>query len=177
MARILKMVNAMALVPTSITHEEQKYITTAGRIKFKAGQTGLISFIFPFPTLQKREVKKGGVGITLRYARDLNAEGASVKAELRRYGLFGSPNGNVATVMEVDSDNQSPQGPSGSENSFASISTSRAEILDTSQYGYYFQVTLKRNRIQFDIPDDVGGGTPTELNVAILDFRIEVTNI
>src|SRR4051794_16207312 len=38
---------AMACVPTSTTAEEARYITTAGRVKFKDDAPGSLSFICP----------------------------------------------------------------------------------------------------------------------------------
>ncbi len=169
MSNFVKMVNAMSFIPTSSTLEEQKYITTTGRILFKAGVTGQITFECPFPTIQLYEIKKGGLRMELRYYRELRASDASVNVALRRYELF---KGNVQTVLQMNSDNQNPQGTSGSDINFAKLEASHDVIIDTSKYGYYFQITLKRNKIEFSQPDDIGGGSPEEKKVAVLDLRI-----
>lgn len=167
---MVQLVNAMSFIPTSTTLSEQKYETIAGRIKFKLGETGQLTFVCPLPSVQQyKNDKNGGITMELRYYRELRASQASVSVVLRRYSLI---TGNVQTVLQMDTDNENPPGPSGQSNYFAKIEASRNAILNMSKYGYYFQITLKRNEIAFSEPDDAGGGTPEELNVGVLDLRI-----
>ena len=52
---------AMACAPTAQTIAEKKYVTTAGRVKFKEGYTGTISFICPVT----RTLKKGNYNLIM----------------------------------------------------------------------------------------------------------------
>jgi hypothetical protein len=47
MSSIIWSVPAMCMVPTAETARQNKYVTTAGRIKFRAGQSGTIAFLAP----------------------------------------------------------------------------------------------------------------------------------
>lgn len=45
--KIVWQTTAMSCTPTSTTASEKKYVTTAGRVKFRDGQSGRISFTCP----------------------------------------------------------------------------------------------------------------------------------
>ena len=72
---------AMGMVPAARTVREQKYVTTAGRVKFDVGQSGTITFIAPVTTplalatytlraeLERRTPDLFGTEIKLRRAR------------------------------------------------------------------------------------------------------------
>ncbi|MGH8524466.1 MAG: hypothetical protein ACREXY_09690 [Gammaproteobacteria bacterium] len=50
MARVVWSAPAMCMVPTSRTVREDKYVTTAGRVKFDDGQAGRIAFVAAITT-------------------------------------------------------------------------------------------------------------------------------
>jgi hypothetical protein len=72
---------AMCMIPTADTVRDNKYITTAGRIKFRVGQAGRITFVAPIQTplpegeyflrahLERRIPDLFGTEIALRRAR------------------------------------------------------------------------------------------------------------
>lgn len=47
MSTIVWATPAMCMVPTAETARENKYVTTGGRVKFKVGESGMISFVAP----------------------------------------------------------------------------------------------------------------------------------
>ena len=58
---------AMCMVPTADTVRDNKYITTAGRIKFRVGQAGRIKFVAPdlFGTaIALRRARRGDGAVT-----------------------------------------------------------------------------------------------------------------
>ena len=96
---------AMACIPTSTTAEQNRYITTAGRVKFKPGKSGLIAFMCPvsrplptgkykirgrIKTESKTPLNLNDIGISLRSAH--NVTGA-VKTVLRANNVENA-NGN-----------------------------------------------------------------------------------
>jgi hypothetical protein len=89
---------AMCMVPTARTAEENKYVTTAGRIKFKVGESGKITFLAPVQVplpegrytlrahLERRTPDLFGTTIQLRRAR---RAGGAVETVLSCAGVQG----------------------------------------------------------------------------------------
>lgn len=124
---------AMACVPTSNTVSQDKYVTTAGVVKFKPERTGRISFICPvnFP-LEEGEYYLGGriktpfpdlFGITLQLRKKHNVTGA------------------VETVLSV---NSVQRGDITNEFRFSTSAPKRISF-DFEESAYWVQITYSRN--------------------------------
>ena len=170
-------INPMSCVPTVQTGAEQKFVKTAGRVKFRPDAVGIISFICPLGPIHspnnredRGSAKADALSLTMRYA-NRSFEG-TITAAVRRAGLI---NGSVQNVLEVRS---SPNTgiDNGGNSQFARASTSGG-TLDFTEFTYWVQFTLKRDRVEMTTPDDVAGGRPTERGLAILDLGLKIAKI
>jgi hypothetical protein len=128
MADVVWSTPAMGMVPSSRTVREDKYVTTAGRVKFDVGKSGRITFVAslttPFPQdtyhllahVERPGPDLAGARITLRRAR--RADGA------------------VDTVLTCDS---VQSGPTTNNVRFAR-SPDRELAIDLNTYYYWVQV-------------------------------------
>jgi len=82
---------AMGMVPTSSTVRGDKYVTTAGRVKFDVGQTGQITFIAPVTT----PLPEGEYALRAHVERTI-PDLFGTKISLRRAARVG---GAVSTVL------------------------------------------------------------------------------
>jgi hypothetical protein len=124
---------AMTCVPTSTTIEQNKYVTTAGRIKFKPGESGLISFLCPvskpMPTgdyTLRGKIKTPipdlfGIDIALRRANNVS--------------------GAVETVLSVNS----VQSGNITEGFRSADSSSKKITFDFEKFTYWVQISYKRD--------------------------------
>ena len=86
--------NAMSCVPTPSTIKEEKYIKSGGRVKFKSGESGLISFTCPF-TLPD---SSGKYFLSLNVRSAHRGDNNSFKAKLRKAPFS---NGAVETILSI----------------------------------------------------------------------------
>jgi hypothetical protein len=111
---------AMGMVPTAETVREDKYVTTAGRVKFKVGQAGKITFVaaipFPLPKgqyvlrahLERKVPDLFGTEILLRRARHAGGNVETLLKCVGVQGAIGDPQNNVrfsdseSKSLEVD---------------------------------------------------------------------------
>lgn len=159
--RIVWSINPMSATPTSNTLSEAKYITTGGRVKFKQGKTGTISFICQIPPF-KDFSGLDFASIAMDYYQEVFY--GSMSASIRRANRKTGAVQNVVTV-------KSTRG--GRETSFKSVSNHCGCDLDFNKFSYWVQFTLKRSRIELTDPDDVSGrGGGRERNLAILNLLV-----
>jgi hypothetical protein len=156
-------INPMSCTPISDTLREQKYITTGGRVKFKDGVIGLISFICPIPPFNTN-AGIDLVALSMDYYQD-SFEGI-ISAKVRRANL---KTGAVQDVVRV----QSSRG--GSPSSFHRVVNHSSTIIDLNDYTYWVQFTLKQDRIEMTQPDDISGGTPHQRRMAILNLLLSLS--
>ncbi len=129
---------AMTCVPTSQTIEENKYVTTAGRIKFKTGKFGLISFLCPVskPMPAGKYTLRGKIKTP---APDL----FGIAIQLRR---AHNVTGDVATVLNVSGVQQG-----NITKNFRSTDSARKQVkFDFIEYTYWVQISYKRNSANSD---------------------------
>ena len=110
---------AMACTPTHTTAAQNRYVTTGGRVKFKPGATGVISFICPVTTklpsgrykikgfysqggitehhvqLRRAHVRTGAVSTLL--SGDISAVSPSEKIAVRH---SGNPQGKISFDLQ-----------------------------------------------------------------------------
>jgi hypothetical protein len=120
-------------VPTDPAIQNDSYIITAGRIKFKDPKVGSITVICPV------SVKVGSINSIGVSYRDSTGVGTSarVRAALRRINKF---NGSVSTVtgLVFDSNNEG-------ETNYTFQTAFTSHTLDDSNFYYFIQVTLTRS--------------------------------
>ena len=85
---------AMACVPSGSTVEQNKYVTTAGRVKFKPGQSGKITFICPV----SRPLPSGEYVLRGRIKTPI-PDRFGISLQLRK---ANNSSGNVNTVLSVN---------------------------------------------------------------------------
>lgn len=123
---------AMACTPTSRTVAEGKYVTTAGRVKFRKGKTGSISFVCPITQKLKRgsyilkghtTYAGGGNGQTLIALRRSKKDG---------YGVTNVVNADIYFAAPPNK-HRSQSG--GNKNL----------VFDTAKFYYWVQLTIKKS--------------------------------
>ncbi len=123
---------AMACVPTAQTIAENKYVTTAGRVKFKEGYTGTISFICPVT----RSLKKGKYNLIM--VAKLNG-GSSVPS-----ARLVEQKGSTYQIKNLLVSDQLI--PSGLSTGYDAYWSDQKEInIDINGYNYYWvQLSIKK---------------------------------
>jgi hypothetical protein len=128
---------AMACVPTAQTIAENKYVTTAGRVKFKDGYTGTISFVCPLT----RSLKKGKYNLIMVAKLNGGSSVPSARLVEQRGSKYQITNLLVA-------DNLIPSGfPSGHPSAgYDAYWSDKKEInIDIDGYNYYWvQLTINK---------------------------------
>lgn len=157
-------INPMSCTPTSGTLAELKYITSAGRVKFKKGVTGLISFVCAIPPF-KKSAGLDASNLTMDYYQ--GSFGGQISAKIRR---VHRKSGAVEDVVSV----KSVRG--GDTKHFRSVSGHNGSKISFDDFSYYVQFTLKQDRIEMTEPDDVGGGTPRQREMAILNLHVRLVD-
>ncbi len=122
---------AMACTPTHTTVEQNRYITTAGRVKFRPRATGNITFICPVTSQLPRGKYKisgfysgtGSIGVQLRRA---HVRSGAVSTILSGDIFFTSSNYKMSEVHNGYSQN--------------------TLSFDLRNFVYWVQITIKNNR-------------------------------
>ena len=123
---------AMACVPTATTVEQNKYVTTAGRVKFKPGQSGKITFICPVsrPLPSGEYVLRGRI-------KTPSPDRFGMSMSLRK---ANNSSGNVTTVLSVN------MVQTGSVSGFRTASSIlKAVDFDFDRDTYWVQISHKRD--------------------------------
>lgn len=125
---------AMTMVPTSQTAQENKYITTGGRIKFKEGEFGMISFLAPITT-SFPEDKYTLAAKLMRTQKHL----LGTTVQLRKANKI---TGHVETILECVTI------PSAAiqNNIMRTTSLTKEFKIDTKKFFYWVQVTDKNSQ-------------------------------
>lgn len=133
---------AMACVPISNTVEEGKYVTTAGRVKFKDRKSGLISFICPVT----QELRSGeytlkghttGFGLPTIVLRQSEKDNYSVINMLNADIYFGVPGNKYGTQHS---------------------GTHKQLNFDSKRFYYWVQITIKKsNNADTGVPTAIHG--------------------
>ncbi len=120
---------AMCMVPTADTVKENKYVTTAGRIKFKVGESGRITFVAPvqIPLPEGRYILRAQLE---RRIPDLF--GTTIELRRARRG-----NGAVETVLSCVGVQAGPV----QNNIRVSDSPAKNMKIDLNEFFYWVQVT------------------------------------
>lgn len=121
---------AMACTPTSSTVAEGRYVTTAGRVKFKEGQVGTISFVCPVSGelrngsyILKAHTTSGGPGKTFVNLRRSKKDSFS-----------------VTTILDADIYIAIPN------NKHESQKSGRGQVVfNTKEFYYWVQLTVKKS--------------------------------
>ncbi len=126
---------AMACVPTGGTVEQNKYVTTAGRVKFKPGQSGSISFICPV----SRPLPSGEYVLRGRIKTPI-PDRFGISLSLRK---ANNSSGNVSTVLSVNSVQ------TGNVSGFRFASSAHKAIdFDFGRDTYWVQISYRRDNAQ-----------------------------
>lgn len=122
---------AMACTPTSSTVAEGRYVTTAGRVKFKKGKFGLISFICPVT----RKLKKGSY--ILKSHTTLTGSRGQTSITLRKSKKDSNSISNILTanISLAKTANKHQSQKSGP----------KKLIFDTNKFYYWVQLTIKKS--------------------------------
>jgi hypothetical protein len=119
---------AMCMVPSANTAKEGKYVTTAGRVKFDVGQSGLITFLTAV-TVPLKEDTYHLRALLERQSPDL----FSTSIALRRARLA---DGAVSTLLECSK----VQSGQVTNNVRTAISDEEKFAIDLDSYFYWVQV-------------------------------------
>ena len=124
---------AMGMVPTSETVRENKYITTAGRVKFKVGEAGKITFIAPVTV----SLPSGEYALRAQLERTVpDLLGTEIQLRRARRG-----DGAVETILAC----VGVQGGPVTNNVRSTSSPIKTLAVDLSQHFYWVQVTDVNN--------------------------------
>lgn len=124
---------AMCMVPTADTVKEHKYVTTAGRVKFRIGESGTIAFLAPVQV----SLPQGSYILRAKIVREApNLAGLSIQLRRARLG-----NGAVDTLLSCSS----VQTGSVQNNIRSSDSSVKNMKVDLDTFFYWAQVTLVNN--------------------------------
>jgi len=120
---------AMCMVPTASTAQENKYVTSGGRIKFKVGESGKITFVAPVQI----PLPEGKYALRAHLERKVpDLFGTTI--QLRRARRVG---GAVNTVLSC----AGVQSGSVQNNIRFSDSPTKSMKLDLDEFYYWVQVT------------------------------------
>lgn len=128
--------DAMACVPTHETAEQQKYVTTAGGVKFKPEAFGKISFICPFSSIGLKVTRNYHLEASVRVT-DASVGVAGVTAEVRSVDPV---NGSVETALNTEFSQRSDS----STGRVATIRSNTETFGWNSEFTYYVQFTIRR---------------------------------
>ena len=123
---------AMACTPTASTVEQSRYVTTAGRVKFKDDKYGLISFICPVSKQLRngeyvlRSHLTNGRSIISIVLRQSTKDGYSV-ANILDADIFFTQGGSKYSIQH-------------SGNPLKTLS------FDNKKYYYWVQITIKKSK-------------------------------
>lgn len=125
---------AMACIPTATTAAEAKYVTTAGRIKFKDGHSGTLSFLCPVTV-----PLPNGTYVLAARANPPSADQTGLGFALRQADL---DSGVVSTPIETDTIEASTQSASAFRLIVNAVPGSVS--FHTGNNIYWVQITHKR---------------------------------
>jgi hypothetical protein len=123
-------------VPTDPAIQNDSYIITGGRIKFKDLKVGSITVICPV------SAKVGNIGYMRVSYRDSTGTdiSANIKSDLRRINKF---NGSVNTVTGLEFDSNQKV---DTNYTLGDVAVPTSHTLDDSNFYYFVQATLTRRR-------------------------------
>ncbi|MEN8259987.1 MAG: hypothetical protein ABFS02_05275 [Pseudomonadota bacterium] len=139
---------AMACVPSGTTVQQEKYVTTGGRVKFKPGQFGIIRFICPV----SGPLPSGEYALRGRIKTPI-ASRFGISLKLRK---ANNSSGNVNTVLSV--------------NQVQTANVSGSRVADSGIRSIDFN--FERNTYWVDITyDNTRGETLSILSVQLIRIR------